>query len=398
MDIQRSISTKLQKIKENSAISDVDKAYVEKAVRFLQARDLNPRTILRWLDCLDIFLTRLGKKNVETATREDIESVVASINTLGYKEETKAKIKTIIKAFYKHFFGEDTYYPKQVAWIRTSIKQSRRILPEDMLTDKEVVKLLQISGNERDKAIIALLYDSGIRAGELLNMKVKDVYLAEEPTHILVNGKTGPRKIPILYSVPYLGSYLNSVSSKLKPSDYMWQNMAQSHIKGRLTNGGIAIMLRRLEKEGAFSKHIYPHLFRHSRATHYANKLTEQQLKEYFGWTGGSRMVATYVHLSGRNIDNAILEANGMKPKEEVGEEKVPIKECPKCKFVNGIEMVYCGRCGSPVDIKTAIETQRHEVNMKDAMAEVLNDPKAIEDVVHAYLLMQANKGKKKQD
>ena len=396
MDYQRSISLKLDRMKNNPSISNVNKVYVEKTVKYLQARDLNERTILRWLECLDIFLTRLGKKTVENASREDIEGVVGNINTLGYKEETKAKIKTIIKAFYKHFFGEDTYYPKQVAWIKTSIRQSKQILPEDMLTHTEVAKLLQLATNERDKAIIALLYDSGIRVGELLNMRVKDVYLTDEPTHILVNGKTGPRKIPILESVPYLANYLNTVRNKqLKSADYLWWNMAQSHIKGRLTNAGIAIMLRRIEKEGNFDKHIHPHLFRHSRATHHANKLTEQQLKEYFGWTGSSRMAATYVHLSGRNIDNAILEANGMKPKEEAGEEKVPVRICPKCKYTNGIEMEYCGRCGSPMDIETALNNQKHEGDMKEAMAEVLKDPKAIEEVVHAYLLMQAKKGKK---
>lgn len=396
MDYQRSISLKLDRMKNNPSISNVNKVYVEKTVKYLQARDLNERTILRWLECLDIFLTRLGKKTVENASREDIEGVVGNINTLGYKEETKAKIKTIIKAFYKHFFGEDTYYPKQVAWIKTSIRQSKQILPEDMLTHNEVAKLLQLATNERDKAIIALLYDSGIRVGELLNMRVKDVYLTDEPTHILVNGKTGPRKIPILESVPYLANYLNTVRNKqLKSADYLWWNMAQSHIKGRLTNAGIAIMLRRIEKEGHFDKHIHPHLFRHSRATHYANKLTEQQLKEYFGWTGSSRMAATYVHLSGRNIDNAILEANGMKPKEEAGEEKVPVRICPKCKYTNGIEMGYCGRCGSPMDIETALNNQKHEGNMKEAMAEVLKDPKAIEEVVHAYLLMRAKKEKK---
>ena len=265
-----------------------------------------------------------------------------------------------------------------------------------MLTGDDVVKILKIANNERDKAIIALLYDSGIRVGELLNMKIKDVYLADEPTHILVTGKTGPRKIPILYSVPYLANYFNTITGKeLKPDDYLWWNMAQSHIKGRLTNAGIAIMLRRLEKEGNFDKHLYAHLFRHSRATFYANKLTEQQLKEYFGWVGDSKMVATYVHLSGRDVDNAILEANGMKSKENVVEEKVSVKTCFKCKYINGMEMVYCGRCGAPLDITTAIQSQKHEGTVKEAIAEALKDPNTIEEIVHAYLLMKAKKGKK---
>ncbi|WP_394344768.1 hypothetical protein [Salinigranum halophilum] len=50
-----------------------------------------------------------------------------------------------------------------------------------------------------------------------------------------------------------------------------------------------------------------PHHFRHSRATHLANWLTEAQLCEWFGWVQGSNVPARYVHLSGRDIDNAYL-------------------------------------------------------------------------------------------
>ena len=62
-------------------------------------------------------------------------------------------------------------------------------------------------------------------------------------------------------------------------------------------------------------KRIYPHLFRHYRTTRLANVLTEAQLKQLFGWVQVSRIATTYVYLSGRDVDNALLKLHGMRVK-----------------------------------------------------------------------------------
>ena len=66
-------------------------------------------------------------------------------------------------------------------------------------------------------------------------------------------------------------------------------------------------------------------------------KLTEQQLKAFFGWTGDSRMASTYVHLSGRDIDNAVLQANGVKLSQEEIAPKLTVKTCNRCQFQNSV-------------------------------------------------------------
>ena len=80
------------------------------------------------------------------------------------------------------------------------------------------------------------------------------------------------------------------------------------------------------------------------------------------------------------------------------GEQKeltLKIKDCPRCKFANSIDPSFCGRCGTPLSVELMIEAQNKEANMKEAIAEALKDPDAIEEIVHAYLLMQTKKGKK---
>ncbi len=57
-------------------------------------------------------------------------------------------------------------------------------------------------------------------------------------------------------------------------------------------------------------------------------------MKEYLGWVGDSRMASTYVHLSGRDIDNAPLKLNGIKTEKDVNSEEhiLRIKTCSRCQ------------------------------------------------------------------
>jgi ribosomal protein L40E len=115
---------------------------------------------------------------------------------------------------------------------------------------------------------------------------------------------------------------------------------------------GVNKLLDILGKRAGIRKRIYPHLFRHTRATHLANKLTEAQMKQLFGWTQASKMAAIYVHLSGRDVDNALLELHGLSVQENK-EGKFKVKICPRCGERNSPDGIYCKKCAFPIDVET---------------------------------------------
>jgi len=80
------------------------------------------------------------------------------------------------------------------------------------------------------------------------------------------------------------------------------------------------MILKSVAQKAGIDKPINPHHFRHSRATDLAKKLTEAQLCQYMGWIQSSREAATYIHLSGRDMDKAILTLHGL-AEEETEEE-----------------------------------------------------------------------------
>ena len=357
----------VDRIKNDDTLTEGNKQAALDMLSFMQAKGSKQRTLQKHIYCFEKFLHAMDKNvDVKSATRTELERAMARIEGSDYATETKRNIKVVVKSFYKHFVGEDYYYPKQIAWVKTTVPFNKKVLPEDILSEDEVIRIIKAARNPRDKAIIALLYDSGIRVGELIGLRKKDIDIKGRTAHIIVSGKTGMRKIPIFFSAPYLGAYLNTVDD-MKPEEVIWKAIGSwSNTEVRVDESAVRKLLRVAAGRAGIEKRIYPHLFRHSRASFYANRLTEQQLKAYFGWTGDSKMASVYVHLSGRDIDNALSKANGVEFREVQERPQLTARECPRCKLVNTAEASYCSRCGSAMDISTAMVEQAHEERLKN--------------------------------
>jgi site-specific recombinase XerD/ribosomal protein L40E len=383
----------LERVLSDKKLTSNSKSLVKEHIAYLQAQGRDTKTLIKHLYCLRVFVDFAeGKVDFKTMSRKDIERIIAKLEGSDYKPETRRNVKSIIKAFWRHFAGSDEYYPREVRWIRTTLNRKDRLLPEELLTEEDVLKMLDAANNARDKAVIAVLFDAGIRIGELLSMRRKDVDLEGNPAHITVSGKTGMRKIPILFSVPYLATYLNEQKMR-KPDEYLW-NVAGSWagLTQRADYSAIRMMLQRVAAKAQIDKNVHPHLFRHSRASDYAKRLSDQELKSFFGWVGGSRMAETYVHLSGKDIDNSVLQANGYKP-VEVQAPKLKVQICPRCHLANGPDALYCVRCGSPLSIDVAL---LEEKTQKAAIQSAI-DPQAIAQIVDALVeekLKERKKGK----
>ena len=261
-----------------------------------------------------------------------------------WEEWTRATFKSVLKKFYQWLRGMDgEEYPEEVKWLKTTIKLNNRIIPTDLLTEQEVLAPIDACNNDRDRALIALMYDIGPRPSELLRLRVKDVvidYETEVPTAIItLRGKTGMRRVRAFFSAPYLIRW-----KKLLPPEPEHPFWPYNRGIGYLKRDGLQKMLRTVRKRAGIKKRIYPYLFRHTRATIYASVMTEAQMCEYFGWVQGSRMPAVYVHLSGRDVDARLLEYYNLKKDRKAMEENKPW-QCAVCGAVNPAHMDTCYNC-----------------------------------------------------
>lgn len=98
-------------------------------------------------------------------------------------------------------------------------------------------------------------------------------------------------------------------------------------------------------------------------------------MNQYFGWIQGSNMPSTYVHLSGKEVDKAILEMNGLEDKKaEKGEARVRV--CPRCEAINDVNDVYCSKCSFILDEKEAVKVdseKKDEEQMTQLAKKILN-------------------------
>ncbi len=120
-----------------------------------------------------------------------------------------------------------------------------------------------------------------------------------------------------------------------------------------------------------------------------ADHLTEFQMNQYFGWIQGSKMPSTYVHMSGKNLDDAILTLNGFKKEESKEPERLKPKMCVKCDTINSHDSHHCGKCGSVLDLRTALEQdeRRKEEQLLRGNADKLMDMLLKDDQVKSLVL-----------
>ena len=311
------------------------------------------RLLAKWMD-----------KDLKTATKEDIRHAVREIEMSSYCTMTKMELKIAVKKLYKWLQDADEY-PDIVKWVKCSSSGTKKVrLPDQILTKEEVLKLISMTRNVRDRAFVSMLYETGCRIGEILFLRLHAVEFDKHGAVISIPhfGKTGSRRVRIVSSVPSLQEWLNKHPDNKNSDARLWTG---PRIKG-MTYSAVLSMLRRLSEKANISKPTNPHAFRHARATHLATHLTEAQMKIYFGWTQSSDMAATYVHLSGRDVDSAILKLHGLKEDEkEKKEDSMSPKKCPRCELSNTATNQYCSRCGLPLDDKSATELLKDDMNQQ---------------------------------
>jgi integrase/recombinase XerD len=131
----------------------------------------------------------------------------------------------------------------------------------------------------------------------------------------------------------------------------------------RLAEHGIAAVIQKTAKNAGITKHIYPHLLRHSRATHLAAKgLNEPTLRNIFGWKKASTTPSLYIHLSGVNTDDAILKVHGLSNNKD--EQTYEMDKCPRCKTVVKKNDSRCYKCNFALNA----EAEQIDIILKDAL------------------------------
>ncbi len=326
------------------------------------------RTLSRMIPVLRE-MAQVIEKPMDKLNRADFDKLLDYLNKRvkdkTITEGTKWKDVNIARLFFKW------KAPKvDLSDIKVKVMPTR-IVNSDLITDDEQRKLVEAADLPRDKAIIALLLESGLRVGELLNMRIKDVQFDQFGAKIEVNGKSGRRVVRIVNCVPLLSEYLQNHPKRSNSNYAFWYAVKTNGKNAPLGYDGITCMLKTLKKKAGITRRIHAHLWRHSAATRIGTKLNNALAKQYFGWKQSSRMLDVYFNLAGDESGDEILKLNGIIKENGAEEETIKLQRCSICKFDNDPYKNMCGKCGKPLTVEAALEAENEQLRKQ---AEVIKE------------------------
>ena len=289
---------------------------------------------------LDTVLTDLEK------TRRLGEKIESS----EYTPATRSDLRLLMKMLWKIANGHDLEdRPKEIRWLKVGIARKDMKHPKKISED-EFKRMLAAAGG-RDKAILSILYECGLRPHELLSLKKNSIEFCKEGARISVpeGTKTGARNILVIDSEPAIAGWLAAHPLK---GDNAPLFPAQSGKNFSRQMGTVALnnMIKSLAVKAGITRQMKTYALRHTAATKLASILTDAQMKAYFGWTQDSRMASVYINISGRDVDSPLLAAHGKKVDKTELEGKLEPKICKRCGKQNAHDATMCQYCGLSVD------------------------------------------------
>lgn len=367
---------------KRSGISQKNIDLIERFVLSCRREELSKQTILWYIDYSTWLAQRLQEigfeDTIDKLTQDDFDRL------LIYLEEEKRlsqgslrNYRKLIKKLYGWAYsGEPPRWVKdlKLKFVDTPVQ------PSDLLTQKEFDSLLEACRHPRDKAMIAVLTDSGMRVGALASCRIKNVAFNQYGAILYISPtsqskKTTPAKgIPLTWSTGYLNQWLGVHPLKEDPEAPLWV----THDKNTepLNYRAIRIVIKKVAERAGIKKNVNPHSFRHLAITHWIlDGYNEQEIKHRAGWSKGStQMFKIYANFTDQEINDRIFEKCGLKTDDK---RHVTLKKCPRCSNVLRPSDKFCSQCSLVLDRQALDEIKAYEDRLPEILQLVMKSEKA---------------------
>lgn len=203
-------------------------------------------------------------------TLAHLQSFTLELGKMGISEYTQARIISGVKAFYSFLVYEDKLQ-EDPAQLLEAPKLGRKL--PDTLSYIEITRLLEgiklgLGEGHRNRAMLEILYSSGLRVSELIDLKLSHIY--RDIGFLRVIGKGNKeRLVPVgKEALRYLELYLSDDRKKTPPVKGNEEIVFLNRRGKKLSRVMVFLIIKKLAEEVGLEKSISPHTFRHSFATH----------------------------------------------------------------------------------------------------------------------------------
>lgn len=272
---------------------------MQKYLNYLQfERKLAKNTVLSYENDLKIYNKFLMTNRLKETAISQTEILMYLKSIYEKNPRTRAHALTVLKSYYAFLFEEEIVSKNPCEEIESPTCPKK--IP-DYLTIKEVDALLDINlktpYDYRNKAMLETLYATGMRVSELISLRIQDIDLQEDFVHVFGKGDKD-RFIPINESAHNsLKTYINEhrpTLLKTKNSEYLFINNRMQ----RISRQGFFKILKALCAQKGIQKDVYPHMLRHSFATHLLNHGADLRIVQELLGHADISTTQIYTHIS----------------------------------------------------------------------------------------------------
>lgn len=264
---------KLTKMRLPKLIGPIPEILTSRYLFYIQLeKNLSHHTLMAYHTDLQKYMRYLAENYIsyKEINIEELDNYVQWLYNQDQSATSIARALCSLRSFYRylHLEGEITTDPTELL----DSPNTARELP-DVLSIEEINRLTQIIDTTRpegvrDRAIIELLYSSGLRVSELCNLKLTDLFIEEGYMHITGKGRKD-RLVPVSpEAIKQLEQWFDvrcHIKAKPGEGEYVFISNSRGRHLSRIT---IFHNIKQYADDAEISKEISPHTFRHSFATH----------------------------------------------------------------------------------------------------------------------------------
>ncbi|MBI5806274.1 tyrosine-type recombinase/integrase [candidate division TA06 bacterium] len=264
-----------------------------KTVKNRSKKKLCPSRCNRLLDMLKLF-SHLMNKRFDKITQDEFETFVLAFDKDKYRKRDGRKYSDSTKVYYKKGFRKYGNWMKGKGLSNLDYSFMETIDPVKevpALTREEIDRMVNKAALIRDRALVMLLFDSGARIEEFLNIRLKHLIKRDNYYQVRIEfSKTKPRTVSLPMCTKILEEWLLEHPEKNNPEAQLFP----------ISYDGVRMVIKRLARK-VLKKGVHVHQLRHSSATYYCHKLSSYQLCYRYGWSMSSDQPARYIDREGIN-------------------------------------------------------------------------------------------------
>lgn len=266
---------------------------IEKFKQWLRSKRYSESTITTYSEALKSFLVFYRDKAVADINNED---VIVYNNEHILKNNLSASYQNQVTNSIKLFF--QTIRETKMLVDKIHRPKNAKTLP-NVLSKEEAFRLIDLTTNLKHKTLLALIYSSGLRISEAINMKITDIDRQRMLIH--VKNAKGKKDRYTLLSTKVLG-LLKEYYAIYKPKTYLFEGQYGEQYSSRSAQA----VLQQSAKKAGITKQISLHTLRHSFATHLLENGTDLRYIQDLLGHSSPKTTMIYTHVSSTSLKNII--------------------------------------------------------------------------------------------